>query len=74
MAALPVILPTARIFTGPGDPLFECNRIWIVSGAGRRHGTVLTPQAWRFVMGRDGDDQKDLALLTHALAQSNKGT
>jgi hypothetical protein len=74
MAALPVILPTARIFTGPGDPLFECDRIWFVTGAGRHYGIVHTPRAWRFIMGREGDDQKDLALLTHALAQSNKGT
>lgn len=76
----PVVLPSARIFTGPGDPLFECNRIWVVifNGAAWTNRdaawTNRTPRSFRFTMGRNGDEQNDLALLTHTIAQSNKGT
>jgi hypothetical protein len=34
MASVPLVLPGVRLFLGPGDALFEYNRIWVVLHAG----------------------------------------
>jgi hypothetical protein len=44
MASIPLVLPSARLFIGPGDSLFEYGRIWVVLYAGAAsRGDLYTP-------------------------------
>lgn len=78
MAGMPVVLPSARIFVGPGDEVSQFDRLWVVlyAGASRPYSSDYShcPQLRRFVVGRDGEDRTDLELLTDLLGQCNKGT
>ena len=78
MATPPAVLPTARVFAGPDDKICEFNRIWVVlyADATRAHDSNydLYGQFHRLIIGRDGEDCKDLELLTHILGLDSKGT
>jgi hypothetical protein len=77
MASMPIILPSARVFTGPGDRLFGYERIWVLVYAGAALKTSTLPHkhhSHHLIRGRHGDDGSDLELLTHILQQARKGT
>jgi hypothetical protein len=77
MAGIPLVLPSARIFVGPGDRLFGYDRIWVVVYAGLGQGDDpdrREPRDHRFLRGRHGEECKDLELLSDVLRLSNKGT
>ncbi|CAO2652379.1 Nn.00g006620.m01.CDS01 [Neocucurbitaria sp. VM-36] len=63
MQTCPEILPSARLFVGPGHELSGFDRIW-VSICGGRH----------LITGRNGDDIQDLTLLTYILGHAQKVT
>ncbi|KAH7081088.1 hypothetical protein FB567DRAFT_532434 [Paraphoma chrysanthemicola] len=76
MASVLELLPSARVFAGPGDNLFGCNRIWVVLYAGATQIDYPTATErrnnHRFVIGRNGNDSNDLVLLSHILSGSSK--
>jgi hypothetical protein len=77
MASRLLVLPSARIFVGPGDRLFGYDRIWVVVYAGRGQGDGpdrRAPRDHHFLQGRHGEESKDLELLSDVLRLSNKGT
>jgi hypothetical protein len=73
MASIPLVLPSARTYVGPGDGIFGYDRIWIVLYAGEDSDT-RGPHDYRLVQGRHGADNKDFELLSKVLKLSKKGT
>jgi hypothetical protein len=70
MASIPLVLPSARIYVGPGDKLFGYDRIWVVLWAGRcMSGSVdaWAPRHHQRIQGRHGEESKDLKLLSDVL-------
>lgn len=74
MAGTPTILPSARVFTGPGDRLFGYDRIWVLIYVGTTKTVAEYDPGHLLIRGRRGDDGSDLELLTHTLQQAHKGT
>jgi hypothetical protein len=77
MASIPIILPSARVFTGPGDRLFGYDRIWVVIYAGAALETSTSHRRHhrhQLIRGRRGVDSSDLELLMHILHEADKGT
>ncbi|KAH4612139.1 hypothetical protein HBI73_021320 [Parastagonospora nodorum] len=72
MAGTPTILPSARVFTGPGDRLFGYDRIWVLIHAGTTKTAADYDPGHFLIRGRRGDDGSDLELLTHTLQQAHK--
>jgi hypothetical protein len=77
MASSPLVLPSARIYVGPGDRLFGYDRIWVVVYAGLCKGEDpdrRTPRDFHIIEGRHGEESRDLELLSDVLRLSSKGT
>jgi hypothetical protein len=79
MSGIQTILPSARVFTGPGDRLFGYDRIWVIIYAGiAKTARINAPTTYdpghHLIKGRCGHDGSDLELITHILQQATKGT
>jgi hypothetical protein len=77
MASIPLILPSARVFAGPGDRLSGYDRIWVIVYAGAALKTSTWPRRHHrhhLIRGRRGVDSSDLELLMHVLHEADKGT